>query len=218
MSRITGVAYALIFALAIHANFSVIGRLPPTDQPLELTEALRSGDVAIGLAVAELFAVMVCDLVVAWGLYRLFLGTGSVVNGLSSLFRIAYTVAFIPVILELQAAARMAESGLDPALVADQVRAYNQGFTFTLIFFGVHLALLGWVIAKTGQLPRFLAPLVALAGLGYVLDGLLVLLAPDLRAAYADYWTMGVILASLIGEALLTIVLLLAPIRSKPAG
>ncbi|MEM6746664.1 MAG: DUF4386 domain-containing protein [Pseudomonadota bacterium] len=212
-SRITGVAYALIFALAIHANFAVIGALPSVSDPEALAAALSSGDLAIKTAVAELLGVMVCDVVVSWGLYRVFLPTSSALNGLSSIFRLTYTIAFIPVILTLLNAEKLASLGVDPALVASQVSAYHQGFTMTLLFFGVHLMLLGWVIASTGRLPRLIAPLVGLAGLGYVLDALLVLLAPELRSAIIGVWSPAVILAALVGEGLLTVVLLIAPVR-----
>ncbi|MEO1043312.1 MAG: DUF4386 domain-containing protein [Pseudomonadota bacterium] len=218
IARITGVGYALIFALAIHANFAVIGNLPPTDEPDALVAALSSGDIAIGVAVAELLAVMVCDVIVAWGLYHLFRPTGSAVSGLSSLFRVAYTIAFIPVILHLQTAARMAGLGVDPVLVANQISSYHAGFTLTLMFFGVHLMLLGWLIIRTARLPRFVGPFVAFAGFGYVADGLLVLLAPAWRAAHADLWTLAVILAALIGELLLTVILLAAPVRERANG
>ena len=38
------------------------------------------------------------------------------------------------------------------------------------IFFGLHLALLGYLIFKSGYIPRILGILLAIAGLGYLID------------------------------------------------
>jgi len=60
------------------------------------------------------------------------------------------------------------------------------------LFFGVHLAILGWLVHRSGFMPRFLGWLLALAALGYLLEG------------------FGAILAPAAGDLLATLVLVLA--------
>lgn len=46
------------------------------------------------------------------------------------------------------------------------------------LFFGLHLAILGWLVQRSGFLPRPLGWLLALAAVGYLAEGLGAILAP----------------------------------------
>lgn len=73
--------------------------------------------------------------------------------------------------------------------------------------FGIHLALLGWLVLTSGYMPKVLGVLLILAGAGYVIDTL----ANALLANYGDYETMFLLIVavpSLIGEFAFTIWLL----------
>jgi predicted transporter len=61
--------------------------------------------------------------------------------------------------------------------------AYNYGFFIGLVFFGVHLTLLGFVMVESDYAPSTLGMLVALAGLGYVVINLARVVLPN----YRDY-------------------------------
>jgi hypothetical protein len=73
------------------------------------------------------------------------------------------------------------------------------------MFFALHLLTLGYLVYRSGFLPRFLGVLLVVSGIGYVANGLAVFLAPDL----ADVTATAVIVAALIGELPLTLWLLI---------
>jgi len=51
------------------------------------------------------------------------------------------------------------------------------------LFFGLHLVLLGWLVHRSGFLPRLVGVLLALAGAGYLAQSFGVLVAPGLAGA-----------------------------------
>ena len=104
----------------------------------------------------------------------------------------------------------------DPAASAyGYLVVHSVGFTYTLVFFGVHLILLGGLAMKTRGLPAIIAALVALAGLGYLLDGFGRLLAPDLFNAMPMLSLIIVVPPALLGEGLLTLYLLIRGVDAR---
>lgn len=213
-ARIAGFAYALIFALAISANFGVLSGLRETGDPQATFQNLLNNETGLRLAIAALFLVMFADLVVSWALWVVFSPLNRALTGLTLLFRVAYTIAHIVVILTLVFALRAATWEFSavadrPIFAYEFLVAHDVGFTFTLLFFGVHLILLGALGIATRGLPRIVSVLVGLAGLGYVIDGFMSLIAPDLRAAIPQAALFIVVLPALIGEGVLTLYLLI---------
>lgn len=215
-ARIAGLGYVAIFALALHANFAVVAAAPSADDPAAVLAFARQNAGALRLAVLEFLVVMAVDVVVALALYRLFAPAAPFLNGLSALFRLVYTTANIPVILGLASALRwmdVPDPGLAAAMTTAAIDGYNEGFALTLGFFGVHLVLLGGMIAATRRLPRLLGLLVALAGLGYLWDVAAMLAFPGIREALGDVNALLVIAPALLGEGLLMLWLLFGPVR-----
>ena len=48
--------------------------------------------------------------------------------------------------------------------------AFNDGWAIGFVFFGLHLALLGYLVFKSEYIPRILGVLLMVAGLSYLID------------------------------------------------
>jgi hypothetical protein len=219
-ARIAGLAYLAIFVLAIAANFGVLeGVLVRGDAEATLANIVRN-ETEFRMAIAALFVVLFADLVVAWAFFVLFSPLAPRLTELTMLFRVAYTISHIPFVILLVIALRAATSEAtvlgEPAVAAYELtRAHAAGFTYTLLFFGVHLVLLGVLALKTRGLPAILAGLIALAGAGYLLDGFGILLAPELFTAIPLLGVFLVIVPALLGEGLLTLYLLIRGVDAR---
>ncbi len=219
-ARIAGLAYLVIFVLAIGANFGVLGNLVVSGDAQATLANIQAAETAFRIAIAAMFVVLFADLVVAWAFYVMFSPLASALTGLTMLFRVAYTIAHIPMILNLLYALRAATSEAsvtaDPAIAAyNFILAHDVGFSYTLLFFGVHLVLLGVLAVKTRGLPVIIAGLVGLAGLGYLLDGFGRLLLPDVYAAVPMLGFIIMIAPALLGEGLLTLYLLIRGVDAR---
>jgi len=76
-----------------------------------------------------------------------------------------------------------------------QLSAFQSGWNSGLILFGLHLMILGYLVFKSVYFPKFLGVLVAIAGLGYLIDSLGKILIPDYKLTIA--------MTTFIGEVLL---------------
>jgi hypothetical protein len=99
-----------------------------------------------------------------------------------------------------------------PGQLDAQVTFFLEGFeTLWLIglaAFGIHLALLGFLVLRSAAIPKVLGILLYLAGAAYVADTV----AHGLLADYADYETVFlviVVVPSVIGELAFAVWLLL---------
>ena len=85
---------------------------------------------------------------------------------------------------------------------------HNYGFLIGLVFFGIHLFLISYLILKSGYIPKILGILLILSALGYLLDSFANFLLPN----YADYQTIFLLLVAvpgIVGELSLTLWLLI---------
>ncbi len=219
-ARIAGLAYLAIFILAIGANFGVLEGLLVRGDAAATLANITAHETGFRLAIAALFLVLFADLIVAWAFYVLFSPLAPKLTGLTLLFRVAYTISHIPFVVLLVIALRAATS--DASLFAapdvavyELIRTHSAGFTYTLLFFGVHLVLLGVLALKTRGLPAILAVLITLAGVGYLVDGFGILLVPDLFAAIPLLGVFVVIVPALLGEGLLTLYLLIRGVDAR---
>ena len=76
------------------------------------------------------------------------------------------------------------------------------------IFFGVHIAILGYLIVKSGFVPRILGSLLILASTGYFIDSFASFLSSDYVANEIAFWLI-VVIPAVIAEFSLTLWLLL---------
>jgi hypothetical protein len=99
-----------------------------------------------------------------------------------------------------------------PALSYHFFASHGLGFTVTLIFFGVHLLLLGVLVARSGYMPRTIGWLAGLAGLAYLGDGFGTILLGS-YGELAGAISGVVIVIALIGEGALMLWLMVWGVR-----
>ena len=161
--------------------------------------------------------VLICDIVIAWALYIFLKPVSKSLSLLTAWFRLVYVTIFGITQLNLLFVLLLL-SGTDYLAVFDtnQLQAlamlflngHNLGFLIGLVFFGVHLLLLSYLIFKSSYIPKILGVLLILSSLGYLIDSFANFLLPN----YADYETIFLLLVAIpgiIGELSFTLWLLL---------
>jgi len=216
-ARFAGFNYFLIFVLAIFANFFVLSKLIVSGDASATAANIASNESLYRLAIAAFFVVLICDVFISWALYLILQKVDPNLSLLAALFRLTYTVAQIGVLLNLVSVLEFVGAS-DPSSALAAINdsawpyyflgAHNTGFTLTLIFFGAHLLLLGYLVIRSSFLPSLIGVLVMIAGAGYIVDGFNHILALD----YFGLPNAGlyvVILPALVGEGSLMLWLLI---------
>ena len=74
------------------------------------------------------------------------------------------------------------------ALAYVSLRVHGYGYGISLLFFGFCCVLFGYLIHKSGYLPRIIGVLLVIGGLGYVVFSLAQMLAPAFAARLLFPW------------------------------
>jgi hypothetical protein len=180
-----------------------------------VADTIRASGGAFAAAILALMAVVVLDVVVAWALWGVFRATQPAPAVLSAALRITYSAVFAVAIGLLMDAQRLATgAGASDALpveirdelVLQRLAGFDSIWISALIVFGVHLAVVAWLLVRHGGVfAGIVGACVAAAAAGYVLDGAVPILVPG--------WA-GIAQFTFVGEILLIVWLLAGGIRS----
>lgn len=214
---IAGFSYLAIFVLAIFANFFVLERLVDQDDAAATASNIAESETLFRFALVAFLVVFLLDVLIAWALYVFFRATSTEVSLLAAWFRLVHAImmgaalVFFFVVLELVSGddylGAFTPGELD-AQVTFFLEAFDTLWLIGLAAFGIHLALLGFLVLRSAAIPKVLGILLYLAGAAYVTDTV----AHGLLANYADYETVFlviVVVPSVIGELAFAVWLLL---------
>lgn len=132
---------------------------------------------AFGLAAAGILVIAVLDVVVGAALYPVLVGGGRWLAATAAGLRIGYAAAFA-------AAAVLLVVDADP----DRFQAL---WDRSLLVFGLHLVCVGAALVRGPRTPTWLGMLVAVAGIGYVLDAVLVIADATPDFSFAEVTFLG---------------------------
>lgn len=158
------------------------------------------------LGIIFLILVIALDIVVAWGLYRVFSPVSRSVSLLAAAFRLVFAAAFLAAIGQLTGVLRMlgddasvsafgVEQRQSQALAA--MMSFYDVWDIALLLCGVHLVLIGYLAYRSGYAPRLLGGLLAVAGLGYVFDSIGVVISQGTWTAVSSVTFVGEFLLAL---------------------
>ncbi|PVU82752.1 DUF4386 domain-containing protein [Cellulomonas sp. WB94] len=194
MARRAGVLYLTYIVLNIVA--SLVGRIGLSDAAtLEATIADDEAMFRLGL-VAALGSGLLFVLT-AWALYALLRpvdGTVALLFLVLNAVGVAVQCAsYLPLLTALSLRdSSTGTAGLD-GLAALSVTTYQPAFVMAQLFFSAWLFPLGWLVLRSGFLPRFLGWLLILDGVGVLVWFLQVFLAPDYPAISYPAWAIGLV-------------------------
>jgi uncharacterized membrane protein YuzA (DUF378 family) len=141
----------------------------------------------------------VLDIVVAWSLYVFLKPVNAEVSLLAALFRIIYTIVGLVALLNLVSVYRMVYNSTAFTLetqstnlqVAHYLNAFKSQWYFGLIFFSLHLILLGILVIRSLYVPTIFGILLIITGVGYSLTTFKPFLFPNMNIDFASYTFYG---------------------------
>lgn len=211
-ARVAGLSYALIFGLAIYANFAVRMRLIVPDDATSTSENLARSETAVRFAVAAFIVVFLLDVIIAWALYVLFRPFGARAALHASWFRLVYTIFLGVASVFLFLALRLATSTYGDGVQVDQavmlaLDAFEYAWLIGLAAFGLHLMLVGHIMIKSRAAPALLGWILAVAGTAYLADTFAHVLLAGYQSV-AGLFLILVAVPSVVGELAFTLWLL----------
>ncbi|SIN82458.1 DUF4386 domain-containing protein [Vannielia litorea] len=211
IQRTIGALYLGVIALGLAAEFGIRMPLISWNDPAGTWQAIAANIGLFRMSLLAESAMILLDI----GLAVLFFAL---------LRRVHPELALAAMVLRLMQAAVISGSLLASvaalSLVAGEaaqpralmvlLTTHSIGYDVGLIFFGANTLITAWLLARSGLVPRWLPPLLALAGLVYLAGSLTRLAAPPLNALMQPAY-----LVTIVAELSLALVFLLRP-RAGP--
>lgn len=188
---IAGFAYLL--SPVTTAEFSI---MPKLVIPGNIEQTVQNIVAHHGLFVAAIFCYLITfieDVVIAWALYVLLVPVNRSVSLLTAWFRLVYTAIALFGWLNLVTVFRLLNTpdyltAFGSAQLHAQVllllRSFRYDWSMSLVIFGIHLVLLGYLIYRSGYIPRIIGILLVIDGLGWVIDSLQPYLYPNAHLGF----------------------------------
>ena len=205
-SLIGGIALFLLAVLAGLANFGVVEVLVTPGDAARTARDLINSEALFRSGIAGLIVVVILDIVVACSLLTVFEPVNRSVAIMAAVFRVAYATVFMVAVSQLVSALTLLGDA-DQALRA--VGQFHTIWDASYAFFGVHLALIGYLVYRSGFAPRIIGVLLVLAGVGYLID--------EISSVLVSGYSLEISRFSFVGEAVLVFWLLIKGVRLRGA-
>ena len=188
---IAGFAYLL--SPVATAEFSI---MPKLVIPGNIEQTVQNIVVHERLFVAAILCYLVTfleDVVIAWALYVLLVPVNRALSLLTAWFRLMFAAVALFALLNLVTVFRLLNapdyvhafgSGQLHAEVLLLLNSFRYDWSMGLVIFGIHLLLLGYLIYRSGYIPRVIGILLVINGLGWVIDSLQPYLYPNAHLGF----------------------------------
>ncbi len=198
-ARTGGLLYLFVIVAALFGEFFVRGTLIVPRDPAATAERILGSETLFRVGLVGEMLTSACDVALAVILYVLLQPVNRHLALLAAFFRLAFVgIHGAAKLFEVVALVALGDAGLWKAFDAPQLhalaymslRVHGLGYGISLLFFGLCCILFGYLIHKSGYLPRIIGTLLVVGGLGYVIFSVAQMLSPALAAKYLFPWIM----------------------------
>jgi hypothetical protein len=179
-ARIGGALYLVIIVAGILGPLFTRELLIVPHDAIATANNIAASPALWRLGISLDVVAQLCDVPVMLILFLLLSPVNRNVARLALLFNVVQTSTLVANQLTLVTAGLL--SADQPALADVALRAYAFGEPLGLVFFGFTCVLEGYLIRHSGFLPWILGLLMQIAGVAYVANSFLLLLAPDVAS------------------------------------
>ena len=191
-ARVGGFLYLYIIVAAVFGEVFVRGSLIVRGDAAATASNILGSETLFRVGLAGELLNCACDVALAAILYLLLKPANRNLALLAAFFRLAFVAVYVPAKFFLVASLLMLGDAdylqaFDPpqlhALAYLSIRLHGYGYGISFLFFGIHCALLGYVVYVSGYLPRIIGALLVIGGFGYVAHSLVQVLDPPFAAS-----------------------------------
>ena len=186
-----GIAYLLM--PVAYAELSIFPRLVIPGNIEKTAQNITAHPKLFFVGILCHLVTLMLDVIIAWALYVLFMPVNKALSLLTAWFRLVYTVVALVGLFQLVTVLRLLTTSayleaFGSAALHAQVmlllNSFRYDWSLSLLIFGIHLALLGYLICRSRYVPWIIGILLALDGLGWVINSLRPYLYPNANLGF----------------------------------
>jgi hypothetical protein len=188
---VAGIALVMMAIAAVIATDVTINSLVEENDAAETLKNILASKTTFNVGVLSWLVVWICDVFAAWGLYLFFKHVSRNLSLMAAWFRLAYVAMLGVSIFNLVYVYLLIhQPGLTSSDLAGQLsekvmfylQAFDQMFSLSLVVFGIHILLIGYLSLKSEYVPGILGIILMIAFGGYLIPNLSNFVFPE----YAD--------------------------------
>jgi len=177
-AKIAGFSIVLMALLAGFAYGFVFNTLIVQENPDLTATQIKNSEFLFRTGVYAFLIVLLLDLLVAWALYLFFKASQQNLSLMVALLRFLYAALLGVALFELLPALRLVQNTAYASvlelpqinvLILSHCQAFLDTFSMSLIIFGFHLLLLGYMAFISSGIPKIWGALLIIAGFSYLL-------------------------------------------------
>ncbi len=198
-ARVAGVLNLVSIVAGAFGESYVPSRLIAPGDPVRTAANMTASDLLFRLGVAAYLVEAMCDVALALLFYVLLRAAQRELALLAAFFGLVGTAVFAvgevfylagPTLLAGEGHARTLSPGALEGVVLLSLRVYGLAAGVSIAFYGVATVLRGYLIVRSGYLPRWVGVLLACGGLAFVARTFMLVLAPG----YGGDWLFALLL------------------------
>lgn len=213
---ITGIAYALVFVISIIGNGLYLEKVLEKGNWLLTYQNIVEFPLIFRIGISSWFLVIICDVIVAWGVYILFKSTNKELALLTAWMRIIFASIYAIGFLQLFDLSILLHDNIyidsfnQSQLVTQtmlSMKHYESYVNLSFLFFGIHVGLLAYLILNSKLISKLIGYALLIASIGYLINSFGSFLSKDF--ANNQYLFIAfVAVPAIISELSLTIFLI----------
>lgn len=205
-ARIAGLLYLILIIAGIFAEGFVRSSLIVPGDATATANNIMASEGLFRMGIAGDLIMIMCDVALGLIFYILLKPVSKSLALLAAFFRLAQAATLginllnlFFVLQLLSGAAYLTIFGADQlhALVLLFLNGHSIGYSIGLVFFGIYLFILGYLVFKSGYFPRILGVLLIIASLSYLMDSFTSFLFPSYEAITSQIMIAPTVIAEL---------------------
>ena len=195
-ARIGGVLYLILILAGMFGEIFVRGKLIVAGDATATASNIMASRLLWRIGIATDLIMHVLDIPIMLIIYILLRPVNKNLALLALLFNLIQTAVLVANKLNLVAALLQSQSAELHAQMYISLKLHDIGFGIGLIFFGFTCLVNGYLIFRSDYLPRAIGVMLQIAGLCYLINSFVLLLAPK----FASIIFPSILIPAFIGE------------------
>ena len=207
-TNVAGIGYLIIIITGVFANFFILENLLVPEDASVTANNIVANETLFRIGIFSFIVMVIADVIVAWALYIFLKPINNEISLLAAWLRLVNSTIFAIALYNLFSVLQIL-SGADyltafntsqmQTQVMNLLNSFNNTWLIGLIFFGIHLYLLSYLIIKSNYIPKILGILLLIASVGYLADSFANFLLPNYKN-FQEIFLLIVLVPGFIGE------------------
>lgn len=217
LARVTGILYLVLAVFGMFSPMVLETFLIPGDAAATAENILNS-QWLFGSSLVSWLVIVIADVAISITLYLLLEPVNRALSLIAAAFRLVYSAMLGVLLVNLYDAfsllTRVGQGTPQQQAVMQAtafLETFSTGFLLALVFFGIHLVMLGSLFYRSRYVPRAFGVLLVVAGIGYTVDSLAKIFVAD----YGGFATALFLASAVAGELGLTTWLLMKGVKVR---